>query len=51
MSSPPVDPLVTYQSEFTTNLDDQFTNIGELQNIQKKLFTEIFTLEMEKEMP
>ena len=41
MSSPPVDPLVTYQSEFTTNLDDQFTNIGELQNIQKKLFTDL----------
>jgi hypothetical protein len=41
MSSPPVDPLVTYQSEFTTNLDAQFTNIAELQIIQKKLFTDL----------
>jgi hypothetical protein len=44
MSSPPVDPLVTYQSEFTTNLDAQFTNIAELQIIQKKLFTDLETL-------
>jgi hypothetical protein len=44
MSSPPVDPLVTYQKEFTTNLDAQFTNIAELQAIQQKLFTDLETL-------
>ena len=44
MSSPPVDPLVTYQSEFTTNLDAQFINIAELQTIQKKLFADLETL-------
>ena len=30
-----VDPLLTYQSDFTTNLETQFTNITDLQNIQK----------------
>lgn len=41
MSSPPVDPLVTYQNEFTTNLNEQFTNIANLQTIQKKLFADL----------
>ena len=36
-----VDPLLTYQSDFTTNLETQFTNITDLQNIQKKLFTDL----------
>jgi hypothetical protein len=33
--------LKTYQDDFTKNLDTQFTNIGELQEIQKKLFTDL----------
>ena len=41
MSSPPVDPLVTYQNEFTTNLNEQFDNIANLQTIQKKLFADL----------
>lgn len=41
MSSPPVDPLVTYQTEFTTNLNEQFDNINNLQTIQKKLFADL----------
>lgn len=41
MSSLSVDPLVTYQDDFKKNLDEQFTNITELQNIQKKLFTDL----------
>ena len=41
MSSLSVDPLVTYQDDFKKNLDEQFTNIAELQNIQKKLFTDL----------
>ena len=41
MSSPPVDPLVTYQNEFTTNLNEQFDNITNLQTIQKKLFADL----------
>ena len=44
MSSPSVDPLVTYQNEFTYNLDAQFTNIADLQAIQQKLFTDLETL-------
>ena len=36
-----VDPLVTYQSDFTTNLERQFANIAELQNVQTKLFTDL----------
>ena len=36
MSVPPVDPLVTYQDDFTRNLNEQFDNIANLQNIQKK---------------
>ena len=44
MSSLSVDPLVTYQDDFKKNLDEQFTNIAELQNIQKKLFTDLETL-------
>jgi hypothetical protein len=42
MSSPPVDPsLVTYQNDFTRNLNEQFDNIANLQNVQKKLFTDL----------
>jgi hypothetical protein len=33
--------LKTYQDDFTRNLDTQFTNIEELQTIQKKLFTDL----------
>jgi len=33
--------LKTYQDDFTKNLDTQFTNIAELQDIQKKLFTDL----------
>lgn len=33
--------LKTYQDDFTRNLDTQFTNIAELQDIQKKLFTDL----------
>jgi len=33
--------LKTYQDDFTKNLDTQFTNIAELQEIQKKLFTDL----------
>jgi hypothetical protein len=33
--------LKTYQDDFTKNLDTQFTNITELQEIQKKLFTDL----------
>ena len=33
--------LKTYQDDFTRNLDTQFTNIAELQTIQKKLFTDL----------
>jgi len=40
MSSPGAE-LKTYQDDFTRNLDTQFTNIGELQEIQKKLFTDL----------
>jgi hypothetical protein len=36
-----VDPLVTYQDDFTKNLDAQFINIAELQSIQKKLFADL----------
>ena len=35
------DPLVTYQNDFTANLKTQFDNIKDLQNIQKKLFTDL----------
>ena len=38
---PDADPLVTYQTEFKDNLDAQFTNIAELQTIQKKLFADL----------
>ena len=41
MSSPPVDPLVTYQDDFTKNLNEQFDNITNLQTIQKKLFADL----------
>ena len=41
MSLPPVDPLVTYQDDFTRNLNEQFDNIANLQNIQKKLFADL----------
>ena len=41
MSSPGTDALVTYQDDFTRNLNDQFNNITNLQNIQKKLFTDL----------
>jgi hypothetical protein len=44
MTSPTVDPLVTYQNEFTTNLNEQFDNIANLQTIQKKLFSDLETL-------
>ena len=40
MSSPGSE-LKTYQDDFTKNLDEQFTNISELQNIQKKLFSDL----------
>jgi hypothetical protein len=40
MSSPGAE-LKTYQDDFTRNLDTQFTNIAELQEIQKKLFTDL----------
>lgn len=33
--------LKTYQDDFTRNLDEQFKNIGELQDIQKQLFTDL----------
>jgi len=33
--------LKTYQDDFTRNLDTQFTNIEELQTIQKNLFTDL----------
>jgi hypothetical protein len=33
--------LKTYQDDFTRNLDTQFTNIAELQDIQKNLFTDL----------
>ena len=33
--------LKTYQDDFTKNLDEQFTTIADLQNIQKKLFTDL----------
>ena len=33
--------LKTYQDDFTKNLDTQFTNITELQDVQKKLFTDL----------
>ena len=33
--------LKTYQDDFTRNLDTQFTNIAELQTIQKNLFTDL----------
>ena len=32
--------LKTYQDDFTRNLDEQFKNIGELQDIQKQLFNQ-----------
>jgi hypothetical protein len=35
------DPLVTYQDDFTKNLNDQFANISNLQEVQKKLFTDL----------
>lgn len=41
MSSPSVDPLVTYQDDFTKNLNEQFDNITNLQTIQKKLFADL----------
>jgi len=41
MSVPPVDPLVTYQDDFTKNLNEQFDNITNLQTIQKKLFADL----------
>ena len=42
MSSPPVDPaLLTYQNDFTRNLIEQFDNIANLQNVQKKLFADL----------
>ena len=40
MSSPGTE-LKTYQDDFTRNLDTQFTNIAELQDIQKQLFTDL----------
>lgn len=40
MSSPGAE-LKTYQDDFTRNLDTQFTNIAELQDVQKKLFTDL----------
>lgn len=40
MSSPGTE-LKTYQDDFTRNLDEQFTNIADLQSIQKKLFTDL----------
>jgi hypothetical protein len=40
MSSPGTE-LKTYQDDFTKNLDKQFENIAELQDIQKKLFTDL----------
>ena len=33
--------LKTYQDDFTKNLDTQFINIAELQDVQKKLFTDL----------
>jgi len=33
--------LKTYQDDFTRNLDEQFKNIAELQDIQKQLFTDL----------
>ena len=41
MSVPTVDPLITYQDDFTRNLNEQFDNISNLQNIQKKLFADL----------
>ena len=41
MPPPPVDPLVTYQDDFTRNLNEQFDIIANLQNIQKKLFADL----------
>ena len=41
MSSPTTDSLVAYQDDFTRNLNEQFDNITNLQNVQKKLFTDL----------
>jgi len=41
MTPPLGSELKTYQDDFTRNLNDQFNNIAELQDIQKTLFTDL----------
>ena len=41
MSAPVTDSLVAYQDDFTNSLNEHFKNITDLQNIQKKLFTDL----------